>query len=451
MLERLARSRSRWTGGGWAGPYPERVDPDQSKFDRFIAELYGRASFAFRRKGNDDLTRMADAVDALAGEFEALSDEELRAKAFELRGELIRHGFTRAVVARSVALIRETSARVLGLRHHRSQLMGGWAMLNGGLAEMETGEGKTITALLPAATAALANHPIHVITVNEYLAGRDAAQLRPVYEALGLTVGIVERGQETEVRRAAYDCDVTFCTNADLVFDYLRDRMALGPRRGRSRVLTKQLLGTRKPAAQSSLLLRGLHFVVIDEADSVLIDEAKTPLILSGGKDVGGDADLYRTALAVARQLARNDDFKIAESGGAAHLTPQGERRLAELVVAVRAEKDDVLWRSRRARHEIIEQALAALYIYELDKHYLVADGKVQIIDEYTGRVMPDRTWQRGLHQMIEAKEGCDVTGQRRTQASITYQRFFRRYLRLSGMSGTVGEAAGELWAVLDR
>src|SRR5579872_3215322 len=276
MLERLARSRSRWTGGGWAGPYPERVDPDQSKFDRFIAELYGRASFAFRRKGNDDLTRMADAVDALAGEFEALSDEELRAKAFELRGELIRHGFTRDVVARSFALIRETSARVLGLRHHRSQLMGGWAMLNGGLAEMETGEGKTITALLPAATAALANHPIHIITVNEYLAARDGEQLRPVYEALGLSVGMLREGQEPEVRRAAYRCDITYGTNSDITFDYLKDRMALGRHRSQTRLRLREIFGVSPHA----LLLRGLFFVIIDEADSVLIDEARTPLIL---------------------------------------------------------------------------------------------------------------------------------------------------------------------------
>jgi preprotein translocase subunit SecA len=448
MLERPIAPRSRWNGGGWAGPYPERVEPEQSRLDRFIAELYGSASFALRRKGNDDLTRMADAVDALAEEFKSLSDDQLRSTAFEIRGELIRRGFARDVVARSFALIRETSARVLGLRHHRSQLMGGWAMLNGGLAEMETGEGKTITALLPAATAALANQPTHVITVNEYLAGRDAAQLRPVYEALGLTVGIVEREQETEVRRAAYDCDVTFCTNADLVFDYLRDRMELGHRRGRPRVMVKELLSQRRRLAQASLLLRGLHFVVIDEADSVLIDEAKTPLILSGGKDVGGEADLYTTALALARQFVRGDDFQVEKTGNAARLTQQGQRRLADLVTDAKAGRDDALWRSRRARNELIEQALAALYIYKLDKHYIVIDGKVQIVDEYTGRVMPDRSWQSGLHQMVEAKEGCDITGQRRTQASITYQRFFCRYLRLSGMSGTVGEAAGELWAV---
>ena len=446
MFEAILPSRELWPGAEAVGPYAERVEPEQSRIDRFISEGYAALGARLKRKGGAQLRRVADAVDAAAFEFAATTDAGLLAAAGRLRAELTRHGFERSIVVRAFALIRETSARRLGLRHHRSQIMGGWAMLNGGLAEMETGEGKTITALLPAVTAALAGNFVHVITVNKYLAERDAEQTRPVYEALGLTVGLVRREQSTEERIAAYGCDVAFCTNSDLVFDYLRDRMALGHRRGRARVLVNGLLDG-KGRAERSLLLRGLHFVIIDEADSVLIDEAKTPLILSGGDDKP-DVERYQLALGFAGELADLVDFSVDESRNSVHLTPRGRQRLAEMVS--KASAADFLWQSRRARHELVEQALSALHLFQLDKHYIVADSKVQIVDEYTGRVMPDRSWERGLHQMIEAKEGCEISGQRRTQARITYQRFFRRYLRLSGMSGTVGESTGEFWAVYD-
>ncbi|SHL40202.1 protein translocase subunit secA [Bradyrhizobium lablabi] len=447
MFEAMRPSRRLWSGEESITPYPERNQPEPSKIDRFIAETSAALIFRFRRKGGSGLARMADAVDALAAQFAGLDDAALRATAATLRAELTRHGFRPDIVARTFALVRETSARLLGLRHHRSQIMGGWAMLNGGLAEMETGEGKTITALLPAVTAALASHSVHIITVNEYLAERDSEQTRPIYEALGLTVGVVRREQPNADRKAAYDCDVTFCTNSDLVFDYLRDRMALGRYRARPRLLVNELLLGQRRAAGSSLLLRGLHFVIIDEADSVLIDEARTPLILSAGDDEP-DAPLYYRALALARLLQRNVDFKIDETRHSVHLTLQGRKQLSHLVAREGGSAENFLWQSRRACDELLEQALTALHLFRLDKHYIVAEGKVQIVDEYTGRVMPDRSWERGLHQMIEAKEGCEISGQRMTQARITYQRFFRRYLKLSGMSGTIGEAAGELWAV---
>jgi preprotein translocase subunit SecA len=205
--------------------------------------------------------------------------------------------------------------------------------------------------------------------------------------------------------------------------------------------LLDELLGGVDPSGK--LLLRGLHFGIVDEADSVLIDEARTPLILSSGEDGGGEGALYDTALEFARDLAPSDHFRIVPGERRLQLTAEGQRCVGEL-----ARQRTGLWVSRRARAELVEQALSALHLYWRDAHYLVADGKVQIIDEFTGRVMPDRSWERGLHQMIEAKEGCEVTGQRRTLARITYQRFFRRYLRLAGMTGTAREAAGELWAV---
>jgi preprotein translocase subunit SecA len=220
---------------GCAGPYPERVEPDAFWLDRKLSEVYGHLAPRLLPNGGR-LARQADRVEAQATEFARLSDRRLRERADRLRGPLLSDGFAPALVAQAFALAREAAHRRIGLRHYPVQLMGGQALLDGALAEMETGEGKTITALLPAVTAALAGIPVHIITVNEYLASRDAAELRPVYEALGLSVGLVLHGQTPAERRAAYACDVTYCTNKDIVFDYLRDRLALsaggGPGRG---------------------------------------------------------------------------------------------------------------------------------------------------------------------------------------------------------------------------
>jgi len=314
-------------------------------------------------------------------------------------------------------------------------------MLNRSLAEMETGEGKTITALLPAAAFALAGRRVHVITVNDYLASRDAEQLGPVYAALGLSVGLVVHGQSPAERRAAYGCDVTYCTNKELVFDYLRDRMALGRWRSHSRLLLDGLV--QEGRAADRLLLRGLDVAVVDEADSVLIDEARTPLILSSAADADDSGDMYAQALDLARRLDEGDHWRLTPQYRSVELTPDGRSALAQF-----ADGQAGLWAVRRAREELAERALSALHLYQRDAHYIVADDKVQIVDEFTGRIMPDRTWEFGLHQMIEAKEGCTITGRRLTLARITYQRFFRRYGHLTGMTGTAAEVAGEFAGV---
>jgi preprotein translocase subunit SecA len=293
---------------------------------------------------------------------------------------------------------------------------------------MQTGEGKTVTALLPAISYALSGRPVHVVTVNEYLARRDAEQLRPVYESLGLTVGIVESGQSHDMRRRAYSADVTYCTNKDLVFDYLRDRTAM-----------------RSAAAgqKSHLLLRGLSFALVDEADSVLIDEAQTPLILAGERPSEGQLPVFRAALELASTLIPGRHFRIVGARRQIELESNGRSVLDGM-----AYRFEGAWRSPDAREELLCQALSAVHLYQKDRHYIVLDGKVQIVDEYTGRVMPDRSWQYGLHQMIETKEGLTPTNQRDTLAQITYQRFFRRYVRLAGMSGTLREVDGEMLAV---
>jgi preprotein translocase subunit SecA len=242
--------------------------------------------------------------------------------------------------------------------------------------------------------------------------------LRPVFAALGLSVGLVKNGLAAEARRSAYQADVTYCTNKDLVFDYLRDRVAIGQRRSRSRLAVQKFLGV-EPAP---LLLRGLHFAIVDEADSVLIDEARTPLILSANVDAEGGAARFRRALDVAGSLLAGRDYHVSETEHRIEMTTAGRQRASSLIAAIESTGDDWIWRVPRASEELIVQALSARYLYRRDKHYIVTDGKVQIVDEYTGRVMADRSWEHGLHQMIETKEGCELTGQRRTQARITYQ-----------------------------
>jgi preprotein translocase subunit SecA len=266
---------------------------------------------------------------------------------------------------------------------------------------------------------------------------------RPVLSALGLTVGIAAHENELEERRRAYQCNITYCTNKTLVFDYLRDRLALGSRRSRPRLLVRELLGPESEARNQPLLLRGLHFAIVDEADSVLIDEARTPLILSGIDDDPADQQIYAAAIDFARILSEGDDFIVHRQERTVGLTSSGQMRLAEL-----AADSAGLWEIRRAREELGHQALRAIHLLKRDKDYIISDGKICIVDEYTGRVLPDRTWEGGLHQMIEAKEDCNITKPHRTLSRITFQRFFKRYLHLCGMTGTAVETAGELRAV---
>jgi preprotein translocase subunit SecA len=424
-------------------PYYERPDPKRSTADDLLLRGWSkwstRALMPLRRRR---LASFVAVVEAAGRELHRLSDPELRDAALGLRPRLLREGLNGNAAAEAFALAGEATTRQLGLRHHHVQRLGAAVMLSRSVAEMETGEGKTITALLTAATLALAGRPVHVLTVNEYLAQRDAEHLRSIYEALDLTVGLLEHGQPPSVRQAAYDCDVVYGTGKDVVFDYLRDRLALGTRRGRSRRIMAALTGG---SPQRSLLLNGLFAAVVDEADSMLVDEARTPLILSGPSDAEAERVLFATALMMAESLQIGRDFQVLPRERMLALTEHGRDRLAGL-----ADSKGGLWALRRAREELAEQALTALYFYHRDRHYIVAEGKVQIVDEFTGRVMPDREWENGLHQLIAAKEGCEITGRRQTIARITYQRFFRRYGHLCGMTGTAMEVATELRSVYD-
>jgi preprotein translocase subunit SecA len=384
---------------------------------------------------------IVDLVNAHGHLTEKLSDSEIRELGQSLRRRLRSEGYKEELVAQVFALVREVAHRTVGMRHFDVQLIGGLVLLHGMVAEMETGEGKTLVATLPACTAALAGVPVHIITVNDYLADRDKNWMGPIYHALGLTVGTIKHSMDPEARRAAYRCDVTYCTNKEVTFDYLRDRIVLWDRPSEVRLNLERLYGENSRVRR--LLLRGLHFAIVDEADSVLIDEARTPLIISAEGDDYDEQSLYEQALAVAKKLIPGQDYLISGSERSLELTENGKARIEDIV-----RWDGRMRMNRQQREELIRQALVALNLFSRDKHYLVKDGKVQIIDEYTGRLMPDRSWEQGLHQLIEIKENCEMTRRKETQARISYQRFFRRYLRLAGMTGTAREVAAELWSI---
>jgi len=374
-------------------------------------------------------------------QFRALDREGLRDRARELKMKLRRDGLGDALVAEAFALVRETAGQLIGMRHFDVQLKGGWIMLNGMVAEMNTGEGKTLTATLPACTAALAGIPVHVITVNDYLVERDCEIMRPVYEALGLSVAAATMEMDHKTRQAAYAADVVYVCNKTLVFDYLRDRILLATGSSTLHLRVEKLYGEN--ARGRRLLLRGLHYAIVDEADSVLVDEARTPLIISTEVASDDEAVVAAQALHLARQLVIGEDFVIVKADRRIALTESGHERVVDLCKELGG-----VWAGALRREELVVQALTALHLFVRDDHYLVRDGKIQVIDEHTGRVMADRSWSQGLHQLIEAKEECEITPRKESLARISYQRFFRRYLHLSGMTGTASEVAGELGSV---
>ena len=425
-------------------PYPERADHAPPWHDRLADAAFSAVRTTVNQQFGRDESRLQQIVRSVGRHRQglpALSDAALVQRLQTLRPALRRQGYALEPVGQCFAALQEASARVLGRRHFESQLMGGWALLQGRLVEMATGEGKTMTAVLAASAAALAGQPVHVITVNDYLARRDAEELGPLYRFLGLDVGTVVQGMQAPARRQAYAQPVVYCTNKELAFDYLRDRVALGERQGGLHLALDRLRG--EATRERALVMRGLHFAIVDEADSVFIDEARTPLILSSSSHHAEASENYKQALALAGEMVANQDYHLDAGSAHLRLLPRGKDKLDAFAQDLAG-----IWTSRRAREELLQQALRALHLFRRDEHYVVADGKVQIVDESTGRILPDRSWERGLHQIIEAKEGCEPTDERKTLARITYQRLFRRYLLLSGMTGTAREVAPEIRAV---
>lgn len=423
--------------------YPEREDPEFGWRYRVGEYLHGAWQGVAGLSRGYRYGRFVQLVNRQRFALEAVDPQAFTVVVDTLRNEVRRYGLNHSRTVRAFAVIREAARRSVDLFHYDVQLEGAYALLNGLVAELETGEGKTLTATLAAGTAAMAGKPVHVITVNDYLAQRDCEFMRPIYEALGLSVGVVVSGMDADQRREAYRADITYCTNKEVAFDYLRDRMH--PERNGTRLRARFSRLARANDSCSVPVMRGLYFAIVDEADSILIDEARTPLIISGCTDPKAEQAQAEVALRLAAMLEVDEHFALRRDRGVVELNDRGGEKLAECATASAL---DGPWRGTLFREEQVRNALAALHLFQRGDHYLVRDDKIEIIDENTGRVMPDRSWSDGLHQMVEVKEGCRVTGQNVPLARMTYQRFFRRYLHLAGMTGTAREAKRELWQV---
>ncbi|GMU44533.1 MAG: preprotein translocase subunit SecA [Xanthomonadales bacterium PRO6] len=368
-------------------------------------------------------------INELEPSFQALSDEALKAKTIEFRERLAKGETEDQLLPEAFAAVREAARRTLGLRHYDVQLIGGMVLHQGKIAEMRTGEGKTLVATLPVYLNALPGKGVHVVTVNDYLAKRDAAWMGPVYAMLGMTVGVIVPGQSMESKRQSYACDITYGTNNEYGFDYLRTNMAFQP---------------------ADRLQRGQHYAIVDEVDSILIDEARTPLIISGPADESPELYLKinRVAPLLKRQKTEEDDgdFWVDEKQKQVHLSEAGMKHVEEILAqhAIIKPEESLYDVQNLAVVHHLNAALRALHLYQRDVDYIVRDGEVIIVDEFTGRTLPGRRWSDGLHQAIEAKEAVPIQRENQTLASITFQNYFRMYKKLSGMTGTADTEAFE-------
>jgi preprotein translocase subunit SecA len=432
--EAQMKSVSLPTPGIVFGSYPERRQTEDSKQGRRTSVLPAFLRANPLKRFARDVNRAKQRREQLA----RLSQKELERSLLTLRAQMSREGMADDLVVEAFALISHFSHQALGMAPFDTQLVAAKIMLDNRLAEMATGEGKTLAAGVCAATAALAGIPVHVMTSNDYLVARDAAALEPLYSALGLSVDFVTQQMQADRRRQAYGADITYCTAKELAFDYLRDTII---RRGVRSDLQARIsrVGTHSPHGRDTVM-RGLCMAVVDEADSILIDEARVPLILARKPDATDRPEHHAHALRIAKILDENVDYCLNAAAMSASLTNAGREKVDRFAI-----ESGAIGRNRLHRHEFVCQALAALRLYHRDRHYLVERGTVTIIDEMTGRVAPGRMWSRGLHQLIECKEGCQTTDQQITSAQITFQRFFQKYLCLGGMSGTLREARAEL------
>ncbi len=420
------------------GTYPERKTNQKERIDDRLEHAYASLSL-FWQSSYPQREEIIERVNHHGQLLDNLGDHALYRRVADVRKLLAYKTFEDKQAIEVFALVREISGRILGMRHYDSQVLAGWVMFNGKLAEMQTGDGKTLAATLPAATAALAGVPVHIITANDYLAVRDASMMRPLYEALGLSVGVIEESLDFEARKSAYACDITYCTHKQVCFDYLRDRLQRGLSTSQLRLHLQQRQDHGKNTKR--LMLRGLCYAIIDEADSVLIDEARTPLVLSKQVEVEhSNQIIYQQALELASQLSSPVHYTLDANSRIASISSLGLTRLAK-----KAQKLGCYWQGEGSRTSMVKQALCAQHLFLRDRDYVIVDNSIQLIDGNSGRIMPDRSWGHDLQHLVETKEGCQLSSSSETLARISYQSFFKRYLKLSGMSGTVREIRQEL------
>ncbi|WP_415061300.1 preprotein translocase subunit SecA [Bdellovibrio sp.] len=359
---------------------------------------------------------LVDRINSLEPKMAALTDDQLKAKTPEFQERLKKGETVDDILPEAFAVCREASKRVLGMRHYDVQLIGGIVLNRGNIAEMRTGEGKTLVATLPVYLNALTGRGVHVVTVNDYLARRDAEWMGRLYGWLGLTTGIIVHGLNDQQRKQMYASDITYCTNNELGFDYLRDNMKFD---------------------LADYVQRGHYFAIVDECDSILVDEARTPLIISGPAE--SSTEKYHAVNAIIPHLKRDAHFTMEEKTKTASLTDEGNAKVEELLGLSNLYDPQNI----EILHHVY-QGLKAHYLYRLDVEYMIKDGEIVIVDEFTGRLMPGRRWSDGLHQAIEAKEGVEVKSENQTLATITFQNYFRMYDKLSGMTGTADTEAVE-------
>ena len=371
--------------------------------------FFGGLFKSYTEKEVNKIKPIADKVEALDKEMQKLTDEELKEKTSEFKRRLENGETLDDILVEAFAVVREASTRVLGMKHYREQIIGGVVLHQGRIAEMKTGEGKTLVATLPVYLNALTGNGVHVVTVNDYLASRDRDEMGQLYGFLGLTTGVIVHGLNNDQRREAYGCDITYGTNNEFGFDYLRDNMVI---------------------YKEERVQRELNFCVVDEVDSILIDEARTPLIISGAGEKS--TEFYKVADFFVKTLKSEEDYTIDEEANAVMLTDSG------IIKAEKAFKvENYADAENMALQHYVTQALKANVTMKKDKDYMVKDGEVIIVDEFTGRLMEGRRYSDGLHQAIEAKEGVKIARESRTLATITFQNYFRMYKKLSGMTGT--------------
>ena len=361
------------------------------------------------RRSLKKIDSQADKILALAPKYEGMTDAELKNQTDVLKGRLKNGETLDQIMYDAFAVVREAAYRVLHMRHYKVQLMGGICVHQGRVAELKTGEGKTLMATLPAYLNALGEKGVHIVTVNDYLAKRDAEWMGKVYRFLGLTVGVNVHDMTDDQKRAAYNCDITYGTNNEFGFDYLRDNLKV---------------------RLADMVQRELNFAIVDEVDSILIDEARTPLIISGRGEKS--SDLYVECNRFVKTLKADEDYVVDVEDKSVQITEQGARK-AERFFGIENLADI---ENGDLNHHI-QQALKAHFIFKRDSDYLVSDGEIIIVDEFTGRLMIGRRYSEGLHQAIEAKENVTIRNENKTYATITFQNYFRLYHKLSGMTGT--------------
>lgn len=420
--------------------FVERADADEG-IDGIKPVLFSLFSLCGLPLRNHRIRRMAQQAARQSEVFDRLDEQALDLERRQVAARLRASPSDRSVIVGALALVRVACHRQLAILPYVEQMTAGAALMLGYGLEMATGEGKTIAAAFPAACFGLAGRAVHVVTTNDYLAQRDGALLAPVFQSLGLSSAIILHDMTPEARREAYKADIVHVSNKEVAFDYLRDRLVTETSVGDPEMFRKsRRLGAPVGKSAEMQVQRGLDVAIIDEADSVLIDEAGTPLLISGLKPSDLEQKTVALAFAIACALQPESDYIAAQNSLSVDLTPRARQSIEAETAALAG-----VWRQRIRREALVSAALVARHLLTRDKHYIVREGKVVIVDEHTGRTMEDRFWEQDLHLLVEHKEGCQLSSGKKSMASISFQRFFRRYRTLCGMSGTLKEVAGEL------